>query len=386
MTPAARAAAAAAILDRVLAGEPAAAALLRWARGSRFAGSGDRAAVRDLVHDALRRRRSRAARGGALTGRGLILGLCRETGTDPDTLFGAGPHALAPLSPEERAAGREPDAHEAMDLPDWLLPQLEASLGPDLAAVAAALRHRAPVWLRANALRASPGEAAAALAAEAIATEPAAELATALRVTAGERRVAASRAYREGLVELQDLSPQLAVAALGPLDGQEVLDFCAGGGGKSLALAAAGARVVAHDAEARRMADLPARAARAGARLRIAAPGTVAGRFDLVVADVPCSGSGSWRRDPAGKWRLTPDRLAALTATQDAILDAAARHVRPGGRLAYMTCSLLEAENGERLAAFLGRRDGFAPLLQRCMTPLAESDGFFLGLFGHESR
>ena len=92
----------------------------------------------------------------------------------------------------------------------------------------------------------------------------------------------------------------------------------------------------------------------------------------------------SWRRDPAGKWRLTPDRLAALTATQDAILDSAARHVRPGGRLAYMTCSLLEAENGERLAAFLGRRDGFAPLLQRCMTPLAESDGFFLGLFGHE--
>jgi 16S rRNA (cytosine967-C5)-methyltransferase len=157
-----------------------------------------------------------------------------------------------------------------------------------------------------------------------------------------------------------------------------VLDYCAGGGGKALALAARGAAVTAHDADPGRMRDLPARAARAGARVEIeAAP---AGAFDLVLCDAPCSGSGTWRRAPEAKWRLTPERLAALTELQAQILDQAAPLVAPGGALAYATCSLLEAENGAQTADFLARHPGWQLENERRLTPLEGGDGFYLAL------
>lgn len=378
MTPAARAQAAIQILDRILGGDAAEAALLRWSRGSRFAGSGDRAAVRDLVFDSLRRRSSRAALGGALTGRGLILGMCRDEGIAPEDVFLGEGHAPEALSDTERMSGRPPDAAEAMDLPDWIQPEWRASLGDLAEPVAHALRDRAPVWLRANPLRGSVAQAQAALAAEGIVTRVAAQLDSALCVTEGARKLSASRAYLQGLVELQDLSPQLACAALPPA--ATVLDYCAGGGGKALALAAKGAReVTAHDIEPARMTDLPARARRAGARIRIASPGQVRGQFDLVLADVPCSGSGTWRRTPDAKWRLAPEALDRLLAMQAGILDQVAAFVAPGGHLAYMTCSLLERENGDQIAAFSARA-GFAVILRQSFTPLEASDGFYLAL------
>lgn len=383
MTPSARAGAAITVLDQILAGGAAEAELLRWSRASRFAGSGDRAAVRDLVFDALRRRRSLAALGGGDTGRGLILGALRDSGSDPTSIFGAGPYAPAALTEAEETAARPPTGDEATDLPDWLLPDLRDSLGPDFNSVASALRERAPIWLRVNRLRATPEAAIAALAEDGIIAVPYPDWTDALRATDGGRKIARSSAYLGGLVELQDLSPQLAVAALGDLSGLEVLDLCAGGGGKSLALAAAGAaRVVAHDADAGRMADLPARAARAGADITLALPDSpaLAEQFDLVVADVPCSGSGSWRRDPAGRWRLTPDRFAALLQIQAQILDQAAMRVRSGGRLAYMTCSLLRAENDAQIAAFLARHPGAREELRQHFSPQNASDGFFLSV------
>ncbi|KRW94933.1 RsmB/NOP family class I SAM-dependent RNA methyltransferase [Paracoccus sp. MKU1] len=379
MTPAARADAAIAILDRILDGQAAEAALIRWARASRFAGSGDRAAVRDLVFDALRRLRSRAALGGALSGRGLLLGMCREEGIDPASLFTGEGHAPPRLSEAERQAGRVPRPDEALDLPDWLLPLWREALGPDADPVALAMRDRAPVWLRVNRRRSDPVRAAAMLAEEGIATAPHPELPTALRITEGARRLAACRAYREGLVELQDLSPQMACAAL-PARGS-LLDFCAGGGGKALALAAQGVGpVTAHDIDAGRMADLPARAERAGLRIRLAAPGKVAGRFDTVLADVPCSGSGTWRRSPDAKWRLTRDDLERLAAQQRRILDQAAGFVADDGHLAYMTCSVLTVENDEQVQGFLARHQGFEPILTRRFLPLTASDGFYLAL------
>lgn len=378
MTPAARAAAAIQILDAILQGEPAEAQLTRWARTSRFAGSGDRAAVRDLVYDTLRRRRSRAALGGADSGRGLILGALREAGTDPATIFTGEGHAPAALTPAEAAGGRAPSPAEATDLPDWIAQALSADLGPDFPAVAEALRDRAPVWLRANLARATPEAARAALAAEGIEAEPDPRCATALHVTAGGRRIQSSAAYRDGLVELQDLSPQIACAALEAGPGTTVLDFCAGGGGKSLALSARGARVTAWDAAPARMRDLPARAARAGVRITVAEPAGPAGLFDLVVTDVPCSGSGTWRRTPDAKWRLSPGDLAQLTRTQAEILARAATHVRPGGTLAYMTCSLLARENEEQVARFVAQHPGFRPQEAVTWTPMAASDGFFL--------
>ena len=378
MTPAARAQAAITILDRILAGDPAEAALLRWSRASRFAGSGDRAAVRDMVFDSLRCRNSRAALGGALTGRGLILGMCRDEGLDPDSVFSGEGHAPARLNADERAAGRQPTDVERLDLPDWLLPPWTAALGPQAEAVALAMRERAPVWLRANALRATPQQAAKALADEGIETAPSSDLATALRVTSGARRLSASRAYRDGLVELQDLSPQLACAMLPRA--ASVLDYCAGGGGKSLAVAAAGGvEVTAHDANPARMADLAERARRAGARIRIAQPGQIRGKFDLVLTDVPCSGSGTWRRTPDAKWRLDRSDLDRLVALQARIMDEAARLVVPGGHLAYMTCSVLAEENDRQVAAF-SESSGFVQVTRRLLVSPQGSDGFFVAI------
>lgn len=391
MTPAARVAAAIAVLDRILGGEPAERALTNWARGSRFAGSGDRAAVRDLVFDVLRRRRSCAAPGGGETGRALLLGLLRGQGTDPAGLFTGEGHAPAPLSAEEAEGQAEGELADAvrLDLPDWLMPELRRSLGADLDAVAELLRTRAPVGLRVNLARAGHAEADAALLEDGIVSEPHPLAASARVVTGNARRIGGARAYREGLVELQDPASQAVAEALLPVaPGARILDFCAGGGGKALALAGAtGLPVAAHDADPRRMRDLPARAARAGAEIAClsAAEVRAGAPWDLVLADAPCSGSGAWRRQPEAKWTLSPARLEALGAVQGEILEAASQLVAPGGRLAYATCSLLEAENGDPVRAFLARGGGrWRCLSERRISPLEGADGFFVSILARE--
>lgn len=378
MTPAARAAAAIAVLDRVLAGENAEKALTGWGRAARYAGSGDRAAVRDLVFDALRCKRSFAALGGAMSGRGLILGAARAAGLDPALWFDGSTHGPAPVADEP---GHAPEGAVALDVPDWLLPPLRAALGPDCDAVLAAMRQRAPVVLRVNLGKASPAAALAALAEGGIETVPHPLAVAALEVTGGARRIQASRAYAEGMVELQDAASQAVVEALPLRDGMKVLDLCAGGGGKTLAMAAR-ARITAfaHDIAARRMADLPARAQRAGVKVTLTETPEKTAPYDLILTDVPCSGSGSWRRDPEGKWRLTPERLAELQGLQSQILDRAAAMVAPGGTLAYATCSFLRAENEDRISAFLAAHAAWRCTAQRRFTPLQGGDGFFLAL------
>jgi 16S rRNA (cytosine967-C5)-methyltransferase len=220
----------------------------------------------------------------------------------------------------------------------------------------------------------------ARLAAEGIVTAPVPGIATALRVAEGATRIDRSAAYADGTIELQDAASQAVVLALPLAPGMRVLDFCAGGGGKTLAIAArTGAAVSAHDAHPARMRDLPARAARAGARVQIA--GRPGPGFDLVLADAPCSGSGSWRRDPAGKWRLTADGLAATLDLQAQVLDQAAACVAPGGWLAYATCSVLWAENDGQAARFAARSPGWTAGPAQAWSPLAGHDGFFLSLF-----
>lgn len=382
MTPAARISAAIALLDAILAGEPAERALTNWGRGSRFAGSGDRAAVRDHVFDALRCRGSYAQFGGSETGRGLMLGLVRAQGLDAAALFSGEGHAPAALSPDEAAVLAAPLSPEAelaaLDWPHWLAPQLRADLGEDFAAVSQAMRARAPVFLRVNMARGGRAAAQAALAEEGIVAQPHPLAQTALEVTEGARRIAQSRAYAQGLVELQDAASQ-AMLALVPLEGvRSALDYCAGGGGKALALAAAAptVRVTAHDIDAGRMRDIAPRAKRAGVRITLAQPGKVEGRFDLVMVDAPCSGSGTWRRTPEAKWRLTPEALARLCALQAEVLTAASAYVAPGGRLLYMTCSLLGAENEARVAEFVAE-GGWTVELSRRLTPSDGADGFF---------
>ena len=258
---------------------------------------------------------------------------------------------------------------------------LQDSLGADFEPVLHALRHRAPVFLRVNTARCSRDQAIAALAAEAIVAVPHPLAQTALEVTENARKIQNSQTYLQGLVELPDAASQAVVAAIPLRAGQRVLDHCAGGGGKTLALAAQpGLALFAHDSEPRRMRDLPDRAKRAGAKVTICEKPENSAPYDVILTDVPCSGSGSWRRDPQGKWALTESDLTRLCQIQTDILDRVAPMVAPDGRLAYATCSMLRAENESQVTAFLIRHPQWRLENQRRFSPLDGGDGFYFAL------
>lgn len=383
MTPAARVAAAIEVIESVLDGQATEAALLQWARGSRYAGSKDRAAVRDLVFEARRKWASSRAIGGSDTGRAVLLGLLVQTDADIAALFSGVGYGPAELSEDE--AARTPDAAdlsmaERVDMQQWQWTRLDAQYGAQAEALALSLRDRAEVYLRVNLARGTREAAIEALSASGIATEPHPLADSALKVTAGARQIRQSDAYQYGLVELQDAASQALNEALEVTSGQSVLDYCAGGGGKALGLAALGARVTAHDISSARLADLPARAERAEAEIALCTPDDLDpdARFDLVLCDAPCSGSGAWRRSPDGKWKLTEADLAALTHTQVEVLQSAQKFVKPGGRLGYATCSLFEAENDDTVASFMQVSPEWQQLKRNVWLPSNGGDGFFL--------
>lgn len=379
MTPGARVAAAIDVLDQMRAGQPAEQALTRWARRSRFAGSKDRAAVRDLVFDVVRRRRSAAHYGGGSSSRALMIGLLHMQGADLEALFDGSGYGPAPLTAAERTFPAPPtEPATVADLPDWLVPLFEQSLTENWLETAQTLQTRAPTFLRVNAARGTAEAARQSLQHDSISAALHPTCATALIVEEGARRIRQSEAYRTGLVELQDAGSQMVVNVIPAA--QRVLDFCAGGGGKALALAAQGDRDVhAHDAAPDRMKDLPERAARAGVPVHMLAPPDLkeAAPFDVVLCDAPCSGSGAWRRAPEGKWALTPDRLDELTRLQDSILAQASALVAPGGTLIYATCSVLRIENDARRAAFLDRHPAWQVAFEKRFDVGLLGDGFY---------
>lgn len=383
MTPQARVQAAIEILDDIFDGNTAERALTSWARSRRFAGSKDRAAIRDIVFDALRSRQSYGIFGGRMTGRGLMIGALRESGTDIESVFNGIGHAPIPLGDDEKAEGRRPTAREAMNLPDWLCDAFDHSLGEEAPLIAQILRDRAPITLRVNLSKSTPQKAMAALEQEGIVTQPVAGIETALRVIEGARRIPQSAPFEAGVVELQDAHSQAIVDELCHVSHSKILDYCAGGGGKSLAFAGRrSAQIYAHDIDPNRMKDLPIRAARAGAKVTILSTDALAqhGPYDLVLCDAPCSGSGSWRRAPEAKWALTPGRLAELAQIQADILDKASALVAPGGRLAYVTCSILDIEN-EKQSQFFSGRTSLELIATKNWYPDAIGDGFYLALW-----
>lgn len=397
MTPAARYQAAIEILDSILAGSAAEPALASWSRRSRFAGSKDRAAVRDHVFQALRCKRSYAVLGGAAagqeTGRHLILGALRATGADIASVFSGEGHAPAPLASEELLENSGfSHVSQEVDLPEWLWPIWQRSLGEKAEATARALQSRAAVHLRVNLGKSSREAAAHALLQGSIVTEAHGAASAALVVTDGARKVKNSQAYLEGLVELQDAASQAIVEALPLSDGQRVLDYCAGGGGKSLAMAArASVQVTAHDVHVARMKDIAPRAKRAGIKIRCLSSEAIASEppFDLVLCDAPCSGSGSWRRDPEGKWSLTAKTLDQTVALQASILDQARHLVRPGGVLAYATCSMLDVENDAQVRSFIERHHGWVleqetAWFVSALPSTQSTDGFFVAVLRRE--
>ncbi|SFI86624.1 RsmB/NOP family class I SAM-dependent RNA methyltransferase [Celeribacter neptunius] len=388
MTPAARLSAAIEILDDVLAGENAERVLTTWARGHRFAGSKDRAAIRDHVFDALRCRRSYAWLGGAgegrPSGRQLMIGALRAAGTDPDALFCEDRFAPRPLTEAERGAGaalEEAPQGVRLDCPDWLLPLYEETLGDTLEPVLGLMRQRSEVFLRVNNRKSTLGHALELLADDGIEAVPHPLSECALKVTRGARSVARSQAYLTGVVELQDAGSQAIIDALPLHDGLEVLDYCAGGGGKSLAMGAhADLSLTAHDVDPARMQDIAPRASRAGLTIKTARKSELADGYDLILCDVPCSGSGAFSRSPQGKWALTAARLDVLKGLQAEILEEVAPMVRPGGTLAYATCSLFRAENQDQVAGFVSRHPAFHLRRERLISPLEGGDGFFCAI------
>lgn len=382
MTPGARVAAAIAVLDQIADGTAAEQALTAWARGSRYAGSKDRAAVRDQVFDVLRAKRSL----GDGDGRSLMQRLAQREGWDIDALFSGEGHAPAELTQAERdALATPPTLSDAArcDVPEWLWPQWQASLGAAAEPAAVAQQGRAAVFLRVNAHKGSAAEAIAALATDGVGAVAHPTVAGCLQVTDNPRRVKVAAAYLHGLVEVQDASSQQAVAMVPVPDGGRVLDYCAGGGGKALAFADhVGVQVFAHDIAPARMRDLPERAARAGVTVTTLATDDLGAHapFDVVFCDAPCSGSGTWRRAPDAKWRLTQDRLDALNAMQDDVLRSAAPLVGAGGVLAYASCSVLACENADRVAAFVAAHPAWRIIQELRLLPDDNGDGFYLAL------
>lgn len=382
MTPNARYAAAIEILDGYLSGAPLEKTLTNWARRSRFAGSGDRAAIRDIVFDCVRARLSCAALGGAETGRGLVLGHLRMLGREIDPVFcgeGFAPAVVTPGEAQHLSRAPKLEPHVALDCPDWLYPDLSADLGADVTPVLELMKTRADTHLRVNLSRCSRADAAAALEQEDIGSEPHSLCETALSVTRNPRKITQSAAFRAGMVELQDAASQAVCAALP--DAVKVLDYCAGGGGKALAYADRNlAEVFVHDANPSRMRDIESRAKRAGQILRQADGDGVARNapYDLILCDVPCSGSGAWRRSPDGKWSLTPARLEQLCQIQAEIVQKASLYLAPHGVLAYVTCSLLNVENSAQKRLFLQDKPEWHCSAEQQFTPLDGADGLYM--------
>ena len=384
MTPAGRLEAAIALLEAIEAApaRPADAVANDFFRERRFIGSGDRRAVSDRVWRVLRSRRRLTWWVPKATPRLLVAASLLTEGWTLSGVAGSfSGDRFAPTGLERneynalrRVEGQTLDHPEMpepvrFEVPDWLYPRLLAQFGDRLAAEMAALSEPAPLDLRVNLLKGTRDAARAALAAEGWEARPTPLSPWGLRIE-GRRPVTTGPAFQSGLVEIQDEGSQLIAALTDARPGMRVVDWCAGAGGKTLALAAMmgnRGQIVACDVSASRLEGAVRRLRRAGVNnveRHLVGPGDKwakrrAGAFDRVLVDAPCTGTGTWRRNPDARHRLTEQDLLELTRKQSSILDTAQSLVRPGGRLVYATCSLLEEENEEQVSAFVIRHPEF---------------------------
>lgn len=378
MTPAARLSAAIEILSTIDAQRiPAANALKEWGTAHRFAGSGDRAAIAGLVFDVLRRRSSSAYLMDADTSRARLLGMLkleRGLGTDAIAALCSGERfAPEPLSTAERTALtsrslNDAPAHVAGDYPEWLDPHFTRVFGDERMEEATAMASRAPLDLRVNTLRAKREKALSSIAHLGARPTPWSPLGIRIDLGADARNpgIHAEEVFIKGGIEVQDEGSQLAALLTDARPGEQVIDMCAGAGGKTLALAAmmqGKGRLIATDRDKRQLAPIHERLSRAGVHnADVRTPrgpddtlADIKASADLVVIDAPCTGTGTWRRNPDAKWRMRPGALEVRIKDQIEVLDRAALLVKPGGRVAYITCSVLPQENTEQVKAFIAR-------------------------------
>lgn len=389
MTPAARLQAAIDILSAD-SPQPIDRYLKAWFRDHRFAGSKDRRAITERVYAILRRHAHLAHRMGTDEPRALAIASLLEEGENPESVFSGG-YGPAPLTDIERAAIAATPASEpswvAGEYPKWLEAELIRTFGARLPEEMKAFQDRAPVDLRVNTLKAKRDEVLAALRADRFECAPLDGLPDAIRCSPGAA-LTAHPLYESGAFEIQDASAQNAVGLCEAKPGMRVLDLAAGAGGKSLALAAAmqnQGEIVASDIRGAALYELERRAVRAGITIiRTCILGALpAGPFDLVLLDAPCGGSGTWRRQPELKWRLTPEQLAQRTALQDTLLAQAASVT--ACRLVYATCSVLPCENQDRIQAFLAANPAFGRVGPDFHASPASGggDGFYAAVLAH---
>ena len=383
MTPAARISAAIELIDAIDTQRvPAAKALKEWGTAHRYAGSGDRAAIAGLVWDVLRRRASSAWIMDDDTPRARVLGMFKvERGMDADAIAAlchGGRFAPAPLSDAERVAlatrsTTDAPPHIAGDYPEWLDAVLAEVFGDERAAEAAAMASRAPLDLRVNTLKAQRQKVLASTGHLGTMPTPWSPFGLRIELGADARNpgIHAEEVFIKGAVEVQDEGSQLAALLSGAKPGEQVIDLCAGAGGKTLAVAAmmqGKGRLIATDHDKRQLAPIHERLSRAGVHnADVRTPkgaadplADISASADLVLIDAPCTGTGTWRRNPDAKWRIRPGALEVRLKDQIAVLDRAAGLVKPGGRIAYITCSVLPAENGAQVRAFLARHPEFS--------------------------
>lgn len=363
---------------------PASTALSDWGRSHRFAGSGDRSAIGSLVYDALRCRNSIAWRMGADDARSLALGASLKSFglslEELQAMADGSDYSIAPLTPAEAESLARPLAADAPvwiegDFPEWLSNNLERTFAGRLAAEGAALAQRAPIDLRVNGLKAVREKVVKAFAKFGAVPTPLSPFGVRIPAPEGTKKapnVEADAAHGKGWFEVQDEGSQIAALLAGAQPREQVLDLCAGAGGKTLALAAQmqnTGQIYAYDASRQQLRPIFERLKRAGARnVQVMEGGdaealnALAGRFDLVFADAPCTGSGTWRRRPDAKWRLKPEALEDRKLEQRAVLEQAAQLVKPGGRLVYVTCSILAEENADQVAWFQNKNADFRSL------------------------
>ncbi len=400
-----------------------------WGKKSRFAGSRDRAWISGLVVDALRRKNSIEHAMGGTGPRVLAIGALKHAwGWDVRKIEEAlkDEHAPAAMNAKEREGvllAPDPSAapHIRGDYPEWLAPHLARAFGPDAVPEAMAMASRAPIDLRVNTLKSDPEKAGRAL--EGVKAKQMPELKNGFRIPAADsvergEAVEAIPAYSKGWVEVQDMGSQIAAAVSCAAPGEQVLDYCAGGGGKTIAMAAMmqnKGQIFSHDIDGRRLSALIPRIERAGIRnVQLRHPKENASlddledKMDLVMIDAPCTGVGTWRRKPDAKWRVQPNALEKRVGDQAMILRQACTYVKPGGRLVYVTCSFLMEENEDQFASFLADRPDFvaedtadaaiksgqlteagAKLLRKCRRPdgsvrltprTAGTDGFYMAV------
>ena len=357
--------------------------LKRWAVKNRFAGSSDRRKIRDLIFDILRQKKSCEYAGGGSSGRNLLIGYLKLNNVDLKGALDGSPHGPGKLTSIERDFNvdlSDLDFIYKLDIPGWLVPIIKRSTGDDFSEIVKILRTRSVTQLRVNLKKISREKAIVLLLKDKISAELNLLCSSALDILGGAPNIMRSSAYINGFVELQDAGSQLMSQLITTNNNDKILDLCAGAGGKSLAIACNTndlAHFYAADVNYERMKDIQTRSKRAGVKIRLLNDVSLMAPYDKIIIDAPCSGSGSWRRDPEGKWLLDKDKLSNYLKTQKKLILQGIGLLRDGGHIVYITCSILDIENEKLINDLMISSKSFKIINKKSILPSLDSDGFF---------